>query len=343
MYQSDQENLKAQESLLSMEIQLAKQELRTIWLSNKLQGTQDTSWLDSAREHINQQFPRLQMLVGANGPEVMPSKASLTTISEEFTAIKRRRLFEGSLFFLVLLTAFVWIYRSLVAAIELNRQQNNFLLAVTHELKTPLAGIKLLLQTLKRDLSPEQKASIVEQGITESDRLADLIENILVASRLQEGEVEQSHEQVNLSEVANQLLTNMSKSFTQFNWQLYVPEVALVKGDELAIKLVLTNLLDNSRKYSPEGSDIILRIEPSDNKSKWMVSVSDQGKGIADPDKKKIFNKFYRVDEEIRRKSKGTGLGLFIVKEVLKMHGASVSVQNNEPKGTKFLILIPQI
>ncbi|TNE81763.1 MAG: HAMP domain-containing histidine kinase [Bacteroidetes bacterium] len=343
VYRSDRENLRAQNDLLAMEIQLAKQELRTIWLSERLEGVNDTSWLDSARRLMLEHYPRLVMQIGQSGPEVHPTEITLALIQDEFAAKKKRRLVEGSLFFFVLLSAFIWIYRSLVAAIELNRQQNNFLLAVTHELKTPVAGIKLLLQTLRRDLSRDQKDTVVEQGITESDRLADLVENILVASRLQEGEVEQQHEQVNLSEVAEQLVANMSKSFARFNWRLFIPENAFVKGDELAIKLVLTNLLDNARKYSPEGSEIVLRIEPSNKKSKWMVSVSDQGKGIADKDKKKIFDKFYRVEEEIRRKSKGTGLGLFIVKEVLKMHGASVSVQNNEPKGTKFLILIPQI
>ncbi len=343
VYRSDQENLKGQQDLLAMEIQLAKQELRSIWLSKRLEGVNDTSWLDSARTLLEQDFPRLRLNIGVSGPEVLPAQSTLNTIQEEYAAKKRRRLVEGSLFFFVLLTAFIWIYRSLVAAIEQNRQQNNFLLAVTHELKTPIAGIKLLLQTLRRNLNPEQKETVLEQGLSESDRLADLVENILVASRLQEGELEQRREQVNLSELAEVQLASFAKTFTHYTWKLFVPENAFVLGDELAMKLVLTNLLENARKYSPEGTQITLRIEPAESKTKWLVSVSDEGKGIPDQEKKRIFDKFYRVDEEIRRKSKGTGLGLFIVKEVLKMHGASIRVQNNEPKGTKFLILIPQI
>lgn len=343
VYQSDQENLKGQQDLLAMEVQLAKQELRTIWLSSRLKGVNDTTWLDSARSLLKQDFPRLRMKVGESGPEVIPTDITLANLNGEYAAKKKRRLVEGSLFFFVLLTAFIWIYRSLVAAIEQNKQQNNFLLAVTHELKTPVAGIKLLLQTLRRNLNEEQKETVLDQGLSESDRLADLVENILVASRLQEGELEQRKEQVNLSELSEQIISGMSRTFAQFTWKLFVPENAFVSGDELALKLVLTNLLDNARKYSPEGTAITLRIEPAEKKSKWVVSVSDEGKGIPDKDKKRIFDKFYRVEEEIRRKTKGTGLGLFIVKEVLKMHGASVSVQNNEPKGTKFLILIPQI
>lgn len=343
IYSSDLNSNRAQNRIVEIEVALAKQQVRNIWLDARLQEKEDLGWIDSARRFLVEEYPKLNLEVSMEGIDILPSEELTIELDKDFSAKRRRRIFEGSLFFAVLLTSFIWIYRSLVAAIDLNRQQNSFLLAVTHELKTPVAGIKLILETLKRGLGVVDTSEIIRQGINESNRLDELVENILIATRLQDSSAIGEKNQVDLTPLAESCVIRMNDIYPNYNWRISVPEEALVSGDEIALRLVIMNLLDNARKYSKEETKIVLDISTQPKKHKYLITISDEGKGVPEREKSKIFNKFYRVDEEIRRRSKGTGLGLFIVKEVLLMHKASVWVEDNDPQGSKFCILIPQL
>jgi two-component system phosphate regulon sensor histidine kinase PhoR len=220
-----------------------------------------------------------------------------------------------------------------------NRQQQNFLLSVTHELKSPLASIKLYLQTiLKRDLDKEKQRSFLENSLQDIERLDDLVENMLLASKIENGSYSYPKSMFSLSDLVWSL-TERLEATTQRKREIRtdIQEHVELNGDRFAIGSMVNNLLENAVKYSPAGSEI--RVELHEASTGIVLRISDQGEGIPDEEKRKIFEKFYRSGDEHIRKTKGTGLGLFIVKEVADNHGAQVRVKNNKPSGCIFEII----
>ena len=219
---------------------------------------------------------------------------------------------------------------------KLHHQQKNFLLSVTHELKSPLASIKLYLQTiLKRELDPAQQKSFLTNSLKDIERLDDLVENMLIATKIASNSYTFPKEEFNLSElvvaVADRLQVHTCSS--QIIKVSAQPGIS-IKGDKFALTSVITNLIENAVKYSPPCSDVCVELKELSNQI--VFKVADLGIGIDDQEKSRIFDKFYRVGSEDTRKTKGTGLGLFIVKQVLDKHQAVIKVKNNHPSGTIF-------
>ncbi|WP_026904637.1 sensor histidine kinase [Pedobacter glucosidilyticus] len=220
---------------------------------------------------------------------------------------------------------------------KMNAQQKNFLLSVTHELKSPLASIKLYLQTIqKRDLDKETQQNFIGKSLLDIERLDDLVENMLLASKIENKSYSFPKEQLNLSELIEKIVArlqihvcNKEALITQIEPNIFIT------GDKFAMASVVTNLIENAVKYSPECVPIHVSLERKSN-GKVCFKVADLGMGIPDVEKPKIFDKFYRVGSENTRKTKGTGLGLFIVKQVLENHQALIKVKNNTPSGTIF-------
>ncbi len=245
---------------------------------------------------------------------------------------------EGMVFLLLLLFGVYKIKQAYDKENELNNQQKNFFLSVTHELKTPIAATKLQLQTLKKQKLEEAKQQeLINNALMETERLNVLIDNILLASRLENGDFIFKFERCNLAEVAHNILTRYySKELIDGELKLEADRAVEAEIDTHMFPSILINLVDNALKYSPGTKEILVTLK-GDN-SKIMLSVSDKGVGIGTKDKTRIFDKFFRVGNEETRTTKGTGLGLYIVSYIVKKHRGSIKVKDNSPVGTIFEI-----
>jgi signal transduction histidine kinase len=252
---------------------------------------------------------------------------------------KKQYLGEGSAFLLVILIGAVVVYSSFIRRIRLSRQQNNFMLSVTHELKSPIAAMKLNLQTLeKHKLSDAQRNLLLDRCIKESNRLNDLCNNMLFASQLEGRQYKPAHESFDLSELVEDTVADYALRYPRGFEQDIMPGLRFT-GDKIMLQMALNNLLENAVKYTPADKPIAISLESTGNQV--VICVADQGSGIADGEKKKIFNKFYRVGNEESRKSKGTGLGLYLTNKIITQHGGRITVKDNEPTGSIFEISLP--
>jgi len=246
---------------------------------------------------------------------------------------------EGAVFVGLLLLGVYQIRKTFKKETELANRQRNFLLSVTHELKSPIASAKLQLQTLqKRELEREKQQEIISNAISDTDRLNNLVENILLAAKIDNSTFHLHRENTALSEYIS---GNMNQMIRLFNYRQKVV-LDIDSGIELAIDKttfpsIIINLFENAIKYSPADSTITLSLKKQDNSV--ILAVKDEGQGIAEEDKKKIFEKFYRAGNEDTRRTKGTGLGLYIVKHIAEQHNGAVSVKNNTPKGSIFEVV----
>lgn len=245
---------------------------------------------------------------------------------------------EGTVFLLLLLYGIVKIKQSLDKEAKLNQQQRNFFLSITHELKTPIAATKLQLQTLqKQKLNPETQNELICSALLETERLNLLIDNVLMASSLDNNQLNFKLEPCDLSlEVEKIVNRYYSKEIEKKELDLIVQKNISAKIDVNAFPSVITNLITNAFKYSKDNKKVLVELKKQN--AKIYLSISDQGCGISEEDKTKIFDRFYRAGNEETRSSKGTGLGLFIVKYIIDKHNAVINVRNNLPKGTVFEI-----
>jgi signal transduction histidine kinase len=246
---------------------------------------------------------------------------------------------EGSVFLIILLVGIYFFQRTIKKESEFHQQQQNFLLSVTHELKSPLAAIKLVLQTLvKRDLTKEKRDQLIGNSIEDVGRLDDLVENMLLATRIENNSYSYPKELFDFSELVKSIFDRaIITSENTRNFQQQIEDNITIMGDRFALGSLINNILENAVKYSPVGAAVQVQLYQQSNRIFFIVA--DQGVGIADSERQKIFQKFYRSGNELTRQNKGTGLGLFIVEQVAKNHQAKVVVSNNQPKGTIFEII----
>jgi two-component system phosphate regulon sensor histidine kinase PhoR len=246
---------------------------------------------------------------------------------------------EGSVFFLLLTLGIIQTRKSIRKEMALSNQQKNFLLSVTHELKSPIASTKLYLQTLqKRELTDEQKQEIVDKAIADTNRLDALVENMLIATKIDNSSFPIHKEDTDLSEMVTKV-TNALKETTgrKHNTVLQVEEGISLKVDRLAFSSILHNLYENATKYAPPASEIEVVLSKKENEV--VLQMKDQGIGMDPQNAAKVFSKFFREGNEDVRKTKGTGLGLYIVKHLVELHNGTIKIEQNQPKGSIFTIV----
>lgn len=243
---------------------------------------------------------------------------------------------EGAVFIGVLLIGIFQTRKTFKKEEELAQQQQNFLLSVTHELKSPIASTKLQLQTLqKHELSREKQKEIIGNAISDTERLNNLVENILLAAKIENSVFSLHTEEFNLSDYITEGVEQTLKSFNYSQKIILNIEPNIYMAiDRTTFPSIILNLLENAVKYSPENSTVAIGLSASENQV--LLSVTDEGVGVDENEKLQIFKKFYRVGNEETRKSKGTGLGLYIVNFIAKQHNGEVTVKNNQPKGSIF-------
>jgi PAS domain S-box-containing protein len=222
--------------------------------------------------------------------------------------------------------------------------QNTFISVISHELKTPVSIIKGYAETLGRE-DASWDVTVLRDGlqviVEEADRLTEQINSLLDVSRLQAGGLRLDMTDWQLPSLAEQVAGRFAvQAGEQFHFELRFPdEFPLVHGDYERIKAVLENLVSNAVKYSPEGGTI--RVSGRVEGEFALIAVSDQGIGIAAEEQDKIFQRFYRVDNRIRRTTQGTGLGLFLARSIVEAHGGRIWVESQPGRGSRFLFTVP--
>jgi two-component system sensor histidine kinase SenX3 len=259
----------------------------------------------------------------------------------------------GIIFFLLIITGLVLNTTFLIREIRRNEQHDAFINAVTHELKTPLASIRLYLETLKkRDLEENKRQEFYDVMLADSDRLLQTVEQVLRAGQsgqrrrklnLRKVDVgELVTECVNLTRVRHNLAPD-SVTFTESSNGERRGERPQVKGDAEELRVAISNLLDNAVKYSGKGVQVSVEVAALDAK-KVAVRIEDKGIGIPSAQLKRIFKRFYRVPGRVMARFQGTGLGLFIVSSVVERHGGKVFAESEgQGKGSRFTIELPRL
>lgn len=288
-------------------------------------------------------YDRLELQYG--GPRRGVNRTELQATAEFRALMGHRQKFrrmiiaEGIFFTLCLGFGLYVINRSAKREVVVARQHRNFLLSITHELKSPLAAIRLTLQTLcKRELQREQLDKLCGNGLRDASRLQNMVEDLLLAARLEDN-WRPLPEPVDLLKITQDCIRNLQTRFPHATVDVKIAKgFPLVQADAHGLTAVVQNLLENAIKYSPEGSPVELRAEKQNDKV--IIRVADKGIGIPAPEREAVFEKFYRLGNEETRKTTGTGLGLYIVKQVVEAHGGTIAIADNQPKGTIFTLTL---
>ena len=251
--------------------------------------------------------------------------------------------FFGTLLFLLLIAGLVLIVILLVREVRLNERQSNFVSAVTHELKTPVASLKLYLDTLRlRDLDESRRQEFYLTMEHDLERLHATINNVLNAAMYTERKVEDP-QPLDLARLARRAieLTRRRHQLPPEAIRYEGPETLLLLGNAQGLETAVVNLLDNAVKYSKEKIDVEVDLRKNGD-GQAHLRVKDAGVGMTRTHVRFVFKRFYRIGSEARRSRPGTGLGLFIVRSVVKGHGGTVMVDSAGPdRGSTFTITLP--
>ena len=244
---------------------------------------------------------------------------------------------EGVTFLILILIGAFFVYRSVRKQFRVQHQQQNFMMAITHELKTPISVAMLNLETLQKyQLDAEKQKKLIRMTLQETSRLDTLINNILVSSQLEGGGYIFSKEELDFSSLFKDCIRDAKTRYPERNFiEDLEPEIEIA-GDPLLLQLLISNLIENAVKYSPKEKPIICKLNRPGKDV--LMNIIDEGIGIADTEKTKIFEKFYRTGNESTRKTQGTGLGLYLCRKIAGDHNADISVTNNIPSGSNFAI-----
>jgi signal transduction histidine kinase len=264
---------------------------------------------------------------------------SYQLLEKKFKKQQYMILGEGLVFASVIIIGIWLINRSFQRELDTSKRQQNFLLSITHELKSPLAGIGLVLDTLhKRQLDHEKVQSLCVAASSEKNRLQKLIDNLLMAAKI-DSSYTYNMESLKIQPIVVAIIDTFQELHPNVHLTVDVDPHIYALIDKEAFISVVTNLLENAYKYRVKDRDLLIEIKtevltPSKTVS---LSVADNGIGIAKQETKKIFNKFYRVGSEQTRTTKGTGLGLYIVQKIMENHKGSITIQPNQPNGSIFV------
>lgn len=244
---------------------------------------------------------------------------------------------EGSIFLLLIIAGAVYIFRSVRRQLRQSVEQQNFLMAITHELKTPIAVSKLNLETLlRRKLTEEMQKNLLQASLQETSRLNMLCNNLLLSSQIDAGAYALTGEMVSWSKITQDCVTENCNRFPQRKIEADIMEDIFIEADHLLLEMVVNNLIENALKYAPKDKPILISLKT--NAAYALLQVTDEGPGILDADKGKIFKKFTRLGNEATVRAKGTGLGLFLVKRIITKLKGEVTVTDNLPSGSIFIV-----
>lgn len=288
-------------------------------------------------------YSQNEMMYSLRKQELQTARLSSNDFDNELAKINEQRkrniakyIGEGSTFLLLILVGAVYIYRSVRRQFRTQQQQQNFVMAITHELKTPISVSRLNLETLQRHkLDEEKKEKLLNMTMQETLRLDSLINNILISSQLDGHSYRISKEELNFSDLVNDAANQFIMRYHDRKLIEDIQQEIDINADPLLLKLLVSNLLENANKYSPKDKPITIELKK--DKETIRLHVKDEGCGIRNEEKKNVFKKFYRIGNEQTRTTKGTGLGLYLCKKIVEDHGGNITVEDNQPKGSNFI------
>lgn len=258
-------------------------------------------------------------------------------IQEAEARKKAQYLGEGAIFLLLIGAGAIILFRAVNNQLKLSRQQQHFMMAITHELKTPIAVSKLNLETLqKRKLDEQQQQKLIGNALQEANRMNDLCSNLLLSSQMEGGGYVVTKEKTNMSALLEKCVHDFQIRFPERKIKHELFEDTFVLADSFLMQMAINNLIDNAIKYSPKDTEIGISLKKVGECIQ--IQVEDEGNGIAVEDRTRVFEKFFRTGSEANKNAKGTGLGLFLVQRIVLAHQAKVFVTDNEPKGSRFVI-----
>ncbi len=251
---------------------------------------------------------------------------------------------EGVVFLVVVMVGIWLIYRAFLKTEQLKTLQQNFLMAVTHELKTPIASLKLYMDSLESPKIPEEKkATILPRMKQDALRLESMVENMLQAGRLDRHAFRITLEPLDLSDLVTSALDTWRQMPTDVPLEIKenVSPHVTVRGDRVALKRAIDAVLNNAMKYH-DGESIAIRVTLTVNGVEARLSIRDMGIGLEKKDTEAVFERFYRVGPELTRTSQGSGLGLYLCREMIRSHHGSIVARSGGPgSGTEFVITLP--
>ncbi|MCD4750281.1 MAG: HAMP domain-containing histidine kinase [Thermoanaerobaculales bacterium] len=249
---------------------------------------------------------------------------------------------EGSFFAVMLFVLVALLWRTLRRELVLEQQHRNFLSAITHELKSPLAAMRLSLETILRGRAdPSASARFLENALQDTERLQSLVEKVLEVTRYSRLGGSLDLQETCVSEVVEEALYRFSRRTTAAGADLSAeiePDIWAEIDDE-ALSIVISNLLENALKYGGTIPRVDIGLKLGEGKA--ILTVTDNGYGIATDDVPMVFERFWRSGDEMTRTTEGTGLGLYLVRQIVKSHHGTVSVFDTGPEGTTFRVMLP--
>jgi signal transduction histidine kinase len=244
---------------------------------------------------------------------------------------------EGIAFLLLIVGGAWFVYRAVRREINAGNQRQHLMMAITHELKTPLAVTQINLETLqKRNLDEEQRHKLIRNSLHEANRLNTLCNNLLLSFQLDAGGYVPSTEVLDFSELIAGVIGDFSMRFPSRIIEADLAPSVKLNGDVLLLQLVISNLIDNAIKYSPKKSRVRVNLHSKPHLCK--LEVMDEGEGIADREKKLVFRKYYRSAGAATRHAGGTGIGLYLTRKIAGYHKAKIRVADNPGGGCRMVM-----
>ena len=236
-------------------------------------------------------------------------------------------------------------YNTMAAQLErLDKTRSQFVSNASHELKTPLTTMKIMLETVmyQPDMPEELRREFMQDMNHEIDRLTGIVTDLLTLTRVDGDKNGMKQEPVNMSDLTEEVLRMLAPAAEKRGQHLEsnIEPGLQMMGDRARLNQILYNLTDNAIKYSPDGGRIAVSLRAETEGLVWRVR--DNGVGIPPEDQEHIFERFYRVDKARSRETGGTGLGLSIVKQLVSMHGGTITVHSEPNRGSEFKVVFPQ-
>jgi two-component system sensor histidine kinase CiaH len=297
-------------------------------------------WLISLQQQNRLITQEKKELLELRSSQLTPPQyqAEQQLINDLFKRNQTKYISEGITFLLVILVVAVFIYRAVRRQFKMQLQQQYFMMAVTHELKTPIAVAKLNLETLQKyQLDPDKQQKLIRNTLDETARLNFLTNNILVSAQLENKAFVSGKEEMDLSALLKDCVEAIQKRFPERAIEAAIEKEIDIIGDPLLLQILINNLLENAIKYAPGLT--LIRTALHRTEKGILLSVADQGPGIPDTEKAKVFDRFYRIGNEQTRTTKGTGLGLYLCQRIAKDHRGRIEIADNNPQGTIFNVI----
>ena len=273
----------------------------------------------------------------------------LLNVAGAYNNVERATLYwillsAGSTIFVCILLGIVFYLRLSIQQIQLSRRQSNFIDSVTHELKSPIASLKLYLQTLnRRQVTDAQRLEFYRSMLADVDRLDQLINHLLEAARLERPNSAPEAETIALGGVIQHAIQAACQRYN-VPTECVTSHIEMLEtvGSPPDMNMLIGNIIDNAVKYSSSPPKVEVHLDRIPNRDWWRLKVIDNGPGIPRAYRRKVFGRFYRVGSELERSKPGTGLGLFIVHTIVRRLGGKIQIQDSPSgPGTQIVVQVP--